>query len=241
VGTSFASQIGTETVKFRVVGHVGLFPGLRFGLVTTSTALFPRLGQYDPRLAPPKPLSGTQYSGFGAAVWSRNDLHQLRHQLAGIQITSVSTAAAIEESPLYRSARDAVDYRELLTLFLVFLGAAGVILFVERTAATARVSELMLVASGLRLSGAVTARLLEIAGWIAAAVGAALASVLLLSNFASRLLEFAGADPPALYVQVTGNDLLVVGLSACVGILALLATIGWTTRRRVAVEALRGE
>lgn len=240
-GTSFSSQLGVETVTFRVVGHVALFPGLRFGLVTTSAALFPALHAYDPRLAPPKPLSATQYSGFTTAVWSRHDLDDVRRQLSGVEIMQVSTAAEIADSPLYRSARDAVEYRELLTLFLVVLGTAGVVLFVERTAASARVSELMLVVAGLRASGALTARLLEITGWIVAAAVGALASVGVLSNFSARLLEFAAADPPPLYVRVGGVDLLDVLLGAVVGAAALLATVAWTTRRRVALEALRGE
>ncbi|MGN6609212.1 MAG: hypothetical protein ACTHMS_19640 [Jatrophihabitans sp.] len=240
-GTTFASTVGFQPVIFTVVGHAALYPGLRFGLVTTSTSLFPRLGAYDPRLAPPHPLSATQYSGFGVSVWSRHGLGELRRQLGGIEIGSVSTAAQIEDSPVYRSARDAVDYRELLTACLVVLGAAGVILFVERTAASARVSELMLVVSGLRASGVLTARLLEIVGWVLAAVGAAVASVLVLSTFSSRLLEFGGGDPPPLYVHVSAHDLLSVALAACVGAAALLATISWTTRRRVALEAMRGE
>jgi hypothetical protein len=183
----------------------------------------------------------TQYSGFTTAVWSRHDLDDVRRQLSGVEIMQVSTAAEIADSPLYRSARDAVEYRELLTLFLVVLGTAGVVLFVERTAASARVSELMLVVAGLRASGALTARLLEITGWIVAAAVGALASVGVLSNFSARLLEFAAADPPPLYVRVGGVDLLDVLLGAVVGAAALLATVAWTTRRRVALEALRGE
>jgi hypothetical protein len=99
----------------------------------------------------------------------------------------------------------------------------------------------MLVVSGLRASGALTARLLEITGWIVAAAVGALASVGVLSNFSARLLEFAAADPPPLYVRVGGVDLLDVLLGAVVGAAALLATVAWTTRRRVALEALRGE
>ena len=243
VGDEFTSQLGENEVVLEVVGRADVFPGLRVGLVTTSAALFPRLGSHDPRLVPPGTLTGAEASGFTSTIWSRGSPQDVQRWVGPTTpLGTFATSDQIAGGPAFRAARDAAGYRTLLSLCLVALGLVGLVLFANRLAAASRVSDLMLARAGLRSSGSLLARTLEIAGWAIAGAGAAVVSLVVLNGFLTRLLEFAAADDrPALQVDLTGTDVALV-IAAALGLTAvLLATMTFTARRRPALEALRGE
>jgi hypothetical protein len=218
----------------------GVDPGSLAMVVVPADAFFAHLGEQDPRYAP-RPGQGANPQ-FQVELWSR-DARALDSVLAAHDVTplAVRTDATVRQLPDFVAALRSLGYLLALGAATAGLAVVGLGLFADRSAARARVDDMMLARVGMGRRRTRRAHLLELAGIVATASVAAAVAVLVLARLGAIGLDPQAPVAPALHLRVglSGVTALVVAATACV-VVGAVATRG-QNRRHDEGGALRAD
>jgi putative ABC transport system permease protein len=232
---SVAGSGGTWTVPLALTDVLATFPGVDPDslamVVVPADAFFAHLGAQDPRYAPRPGQDGS--SQFQTEVWSRG-ARALDSVLSAHHVTPlvVRTDATVRQLPDFVAALRSLGYLLALGAATAGLAVVGLGLFADRSAARARVDDLMLARVGIGRRRTRRAHLLELAGIVATASVAAGVAVLVLSRLGALGLDPQAPVSPALHLRVglSGVTALLVAAVACV-VVGAVATRGQGRRR----------
>jgi putative ABC transport system permease protein len=232
---SVASTGGTWTVPLQVLDVLPTFPGVDPNslamVVVPADAFFGHLGAQDPRYAP-RPGHADQ-STFATEVWSTST-SRLESVLAQHEVTAeqIRTDAAVRQRPDFVAALRSLGYLLALGAATAGLAVVGLGLFADRSAARARVDDLMLARVGMGRRRTRGAHLVELAGIVATAALAAALGVWLLARLGALGLDPQASVAPALRLRIgaSGLSTLLLAALACL-VVGAVATRGQSGRR----------
>ncbi len=232
---SVAGSSGTWTVPMHLLDVLATFPGIDptalAMVVVPSDAFFAHLGAQDPRYRP-RPGHDNQ-SAFQTQVWSTGTA-SLDAALAehGVTASEVRTEAAVRQRPDFVAALRSLGYLLALGAATAGLAVVGLGLFADRSAARARVDDLMLARVGMGRRRTRGAHLVELTGIVATAALAAVLGVWMLARLGALGLDPQASVAPALRLRIGAGGLstLLLAALACV-VVGAVATRGQSGRR----------
>ncbi|MBL7259553.1 hypothetical protein [Paractinoplanes lichenicola] len=217
-----------------VVAHVAAFPGLdaKPTYVVSESSFFPHLGSADPRLAARDP-NAADGAFVRTLIWSSQGIDKL-----DVQPERVNTAAAVRQRDIYVAANRARGYQVAVAAYLALLAVLALCVHAQRTAATRRASDLMLIRVGLGRGRALRARLLELSLLAAVALAGAVAGVAALLPLGTRLLDDEPLRLPPLHFDLTVPALAI---TAAVTMAAVFLAALFTTSRSAEEASYRDD
>ena len=215
-------------VPVEVLDVVPVFPGADQSRTTlvVGSSLLARLEGADPRLLP---ATADGDGGFRLRLWSAGGPDGLDAVLSprGVEGTEPTTLEQARQRPDLVAARRSLGYQVALAGCVALLAVVALSLLADRAAARGRAADLLLRRVGLRRSGPVRARVLELVLTAALALVLAVVGVLLLTPVAATVVDGAGGARPELVLRPTAAALAATAATAVVaaGLAGLVSAV----------------